>query len=81
MTASETLTPDRRPESPEDRAARTSNARRSLMTKAAVRAVDDPAQLAKAARIVRAALARRVLTEADLRGEIVQPADLAGGDR
>ena len=41
----------------------------------ALRAVDDPAQLARAARIVRAALARRVLTPADLRGEIVKPSD------
>jgi hypothetical protein len=43
----------------------------------ALRAVDDPAQLARAARIVRAALARRVLTPADLHGDIVKP---TGGD-
>lgn len=63
-------------QTPEVRAARTAKARTTQMTNAAVRAVDDPAQLAKAARIVRAALARRVLTESDLRGDIVQPADL-----
>jgi hypothetical protein len=37
--------------------------------RAAVRALDDPAKLARAARIVRAAIARQVLTEADLRDE------------
>lgn len=71
-------------QTPEVRAARTRNARTTYMTNAAVRAVDDPATLAKAARIVRAALARQVLTEDDLRGPIVRPADLesrAGGDR
>jgi hypothetical protein len=36
------------------------------MRRAAHRAVDDPAQLARAARIVRAALARRKLTLAEL---------------
>ncbi len=34
--------------------------------KSAERAVDDPAKLARAARIIRAALARGVLTPADL---------------
>lgn len=67
------------PQTAEARAARTAKARTTQMTNAAVRAVDDPVQLAKAARIVRAALARRVLSEDDLRGEIVQPADLARG--
>ena len=46
------------------------------MRNAANRAVDDPAQLAKAARIVRAALARQVLTTRDLQGDVVKPADL-----
>jgi hypothetical protein len=39
---------------------------------AALRAVDDPAKLARAARIVRAALLRQKLTLADLEGDIVQ---------
>ena len=46
------------------------------MRASALRAVDDPAQLAKAARIVRAALARRALTLRDLQGDIVKPSDL-----
>jgi hypothetical protein len=46
------------------------------MRNAANRAVDDPAQLAKAARIVRAALARRVLTPRDLQGDVVKASDL-----
>jgi hypothetical protein len=50
------------------RAATDANKRNS-----ALRAVDDPAQLARAARIVRAALARRVLVPADLTGPIVKP--------
>jgi hypothetical protein len=56
--------------------ARTDAATAGHMRRAALRAVDDPATLAKAARIVRAALARRVLTPRDLTGEIVQPSDL-----
>jgi hypothetical protein len=48
------------------------------MRNAANRAVDDPAQLARAARIVRAALQRRVLTPRDLQGDVVKPSDLAG---
>jgi hypothetical protein len=48
------------------------------MRRTAVRAVDDAATLNRAARIVRAALSRRVLTEDDLRGEIVKPSDLGG---
>jgi hypothetical protein len=51
------------------------------MQNSALRAVDDPAQLAKAARIVRAALARRVLTPADLRGPIVKPEAARGEPR
>jgi hypothetical protein len=46
------------------------------MRRAALRAVDDPAALAKAARIVRAALVRRVLTPRDLTGDIIAPTDL-----
>lgn len=46
------------------------------MRRAAVRAIDDPAELAKAARIVRAALERQALTEQDLRGPVVQASDL-----
>lgn len=54
----------------------TAPARQAALRNAADRAVDDPAQLARAARIVRAALARRVLTTRDLQGEVVKPADL-----
>jgi hypothetical protein len=43
------------------------------MRRSARRAVEDPAQLAKAARIVRAALERGRLTPDDLQGDIVQP--------
>jgi hypothetical protein len=46
------------------------------MTRAALRAVDDPVVLAKAARIIRAALQRRALVPRDLTGEIVKPTDL-----
>jgi hypothetical protein len=46
--------------------ARTDAATIEHMRRSAHRAVDDPAQLARAARIVRAALARRKLTVADL---------------
>jgi hypothetical protein len=45
-----------------DGLARTEKARETHVTRAAHRAVDDPAQLARAARIVRAALARKRLT-------------------
>ena len=48
---------------PTDRAA---IAREAMMAKSADRAVDDPRQLARAARIVRAALARKALEPADL---------------
>jgi hypothetical protein len=44
----------------------TEKARETWQRVAAHRAVDDPAALARAARIVRAALARRKLTYADL---------------
>jgi hypothetical protein len=50
-------------------------ARTAHLRNAAERAVDDPVVLAKAARIVRAALARQRLTLADLQGDIVKPAD------
>jgi hypothetical protein len=43
------------------------------MRRSAHRAVDDPVQLARAARIVRAALERGRLTQQDLDGDIVQP--------
>jgi hypothetical protein len=43
------------------------------MRRSALRLVDDPAELAKAARIIRAALERGRLTPDDLQGEIVQP--------
>lgn len=62
-----------------DGRARTAVARSTAMRNAAVRAIDDPAQLARAARIVRAALARRILTTDDLAGDVVQPADLVAG--
>jgi hypothetical protein len=48
-------------------------ASREHQRRAAVRALDDPAQLARAARIVRAALERGQLVPADLDGPIVQP--------
>ena len=54
----------------------TSPARAQMMRNAADRAVDDPAQLARAARIVRRALARQRLTLADVQGEVVRPSDL-----
>jgi hypothetical protein len=44
------------------------------MRNAAIRAVDDPVTLAKAARIIRAAIERGRLTKADLDGPIVQQA-------
>jgi hypothetical protein len=55
---------------------RTAAATATNMRTAALRAVDDPASLAKAARIVRAALERGRLGPDDLRGDIVKPADL-----
>ena len=56
----------------------TAPARAVQLRNAALRAVDDPATLARAARIVRAALACRRLTPGDLTGEIVKPSDLDG---
>lgn len=44
----------------------TEKARAEMLRRSANRAVDDPAALARAARIVRAALARQRLTVADL---------------
>ncbi|MGH3521954.1 MAG: hypothetical protein ACRDU4_03780 [Mycobacterium sp.] len=49
-------------------------------THAAHRAVDDPAQLARAARIVRAALARKGLSLADLTPLPAWPHDAAEHD-
>jgi hypothetical protein len=49
-----------------DRTVDTAPARAAMLANAADRAVDDPAKLARAARIVRAALARRKLTLDDL---------------
>jgi hypothetical protein len=60
--------------------AQTAAATAANMRTAAIRAVEDPASLAKAARIVRAALARQALTPADLTGDIVHPSDLGGPD-
>ena len=57
---------------------RTAPATTAHPTKAALRAVEDAASLARAARIVRAALARQRLTPADLTGDIVKPTDLGG---
>jgi hypothetical protein len=57
---------------------RTNAATASNMRTAAIRAVDDPATLAKAARIVRAALERGALSPEDLRGDIVKPSDMPG---
>jgi len=53
------------------RRARTAPARNAALRNAALRATDDPATLARAARIVRAALERGRLSAADLNGEIV----------
>jgi hypothetical protein len=53
-------------------------ARTTQLRNAAIRSVDDPVTLARAARIVRAALARQRLTPADLTGDIVKPSDLGG---
>jgi hypothetical protein len=47
-------------------AARTDAATREHLRRAALRAIDDPAKLAWAARIVRTALERRRLTVAEL---------------
>jgi hypothetical protein len=60
---------------PPDKAAK---ARQVHVTNAAHRAVDDPATLARSARIVRAALARQRLALADLTP--LPPAELSGGD-
>lgn len=64
---------------PGDRAA-TAAARSAKLHNSAERAVDDPIKLARAARIVRAALARQAITEADLHGPVVQAGDLGGPD-
>lgn len=49
-----------------DRAAICANARAVQMRNAAIRSLDDPVRLARAARIVREALARNVLTLSDI---------------
>ena len=51
--------------------ARTDAATRERLRRHAIRAIDDPVELAKAARIVRAAIQRRRLRLADLDGDIV----------
>jgi hypothetical protein len=56
----------RRAETKRMRQAQAAHARKVLIVQSAHRAVDDPAVLARAARIVRAALARKVITLADL---------------
>lgn len=63
-----------------DNAARTAPARRAQLRNAALRATDDPAQLARAARIVRAALERGKLTPDDLQGAVVHPDELGGAN-
>ena len=50
-------------------------ARDARRRNAALRATDDPVVLAKAARIVRAAIERGRLSKGDLDGPIVRPAD------
>jgi hypothetical protein len=57
---------------------RTAAATEEHMRRAAIRALDDPAQLARAARIVRAALARQRLTLADLTTLPTTPGDDGG---
>jgi hypothetical protein len=51
---------------PEETVYRTAAATEAVQQYAAERAIDDPAKLARAARIVRAALARKRLTIAEL---------------
>jgi hypothetical protein len=53
----------------------TAPATAARLRKQALRAIDDPATLARAARIVRAGLERGLLTRDDLAGPIVPPAD------
>ncbi|WP_406306262.1 hypothetical protein OHA61_34090 [Streptomyces sp. NBC_00885] len=60
--------------------ARTTAATEAHARNAAHRAVDDPAQLARAARIVRAALARQRITLAELTPLPASPRR-RGGDR
>jgi hypothetical protein len=55
-----------------DGRAKTAKARKIHLELSAHRAVDDPVELARAARIIRAAIARRILTEDDLRGDVVR---------
>lgn len=50
--------------------------RRHIMERTAMRAVDDPAKLAKAARIIRAGIARGKITPADLEQPIIHPSDM-----
>jgi hypothetical protein len=57
----------------EERRAQTAKARQVRLSQTANRAVDDPAKLARAARIVRAALARNALTLADLELPLPDP--------
>lgn len=64
--------PELEVENPESR---TAKARATRLTQTAHRAVDDPATLARAARIIRAALARQALTLYDL-----TPLPLAASD-
>ena len=60
------------PETYDQRLARTASARALHLRRAAIRALDDPIALDRAARIVRAALERGRLTRADLEGPIVK---------
>lgn len=57
-------------------ARRTAAATTAHMKAAALRAIDDPAALNRAARIVRAAILRKRLALEDLQGDIVQASDL-----
>ena len=68
------------PSSAVDGLQRTEKARNEHLRRAAIRAIDDPVELARAARIIRAALDLRALTPADLQGPIVRD-DAAGGIR
>lgn len=68
------------PESEDKRFAQTVPARRAQLTNAAVRATDNPVQLAKAARIIRAALQRGKLTPDDLQGDVVRAWEVGGND-
>lgn len=68
------------PSSAVDGLQRTEKARNEHLRRAAIRALGDPIELARAARIVRAGITRGVLRPADLSGPIVRPDGIEDGD-